>query len=146
MRPIVVRTVTALVGALLLWTVWLFSANPFGYCTLMGCESYLTIDTGVVVIEYTTYRVQACLDGECWEGTTVANDSRDDDSGIQLESGGSISLYLAGEDRSTTSTISVVIWADGEEILRHQGEVVFEVHRPNGRWCEPTCYFGHVVI
>lgn len=131
-------------GAVVLGAAWLLFTFT---CTMAGCESYLSIDTGVPWIEGITYEVEVCLDGECWEGVTVANDSQDDDSGsIGLGRGGSISIHLGEEERPTTSTVTVVITADGVEVERHAGEVEFKVNRPSGRWCDPTCYFGNVAL
>jgi hypothetical protein len=147
MRVMVMRVLAAAVGAFVLWTVWFIYANPFGYCTMAGCESYLSIDTGVPWFEGITYEVEVCLDDQCWEGITVANDSRDDDSGtIGLDSGGYISIFLGAEERATTSTVTVVVTADGVEVERYAGVVEYEVNQPNGRWCEPTCYFGFVAL
>src|SRR5690606_38188227 len=116
-------------------------------CTLAGCYSGLSIDSGVRWVEGVTYEVEVCLDDECWEGVTVANDSRDDDTGtIGLDRDGYISIDLGYEERPTTSAVTVLITADGVEVERYAGEVEFEVNRPNGRWCEPTCYFGHVAL
>lgn len=141
------RILAAVVSAFVLWTVWFSYANPFGYCTLAGCASHLYIDTGVPWFEGITYEVEVCLDDECWEGVTVANDTREDDSGtIGLERGGSISIHLGEEERPTTSTVTVVVTADGVEVERYAGVVEFDVRQPNGRWCEPTCYFGHVML
>lgn len=39
-----------------------------------------------------------------------------------------------------------MVLADGEEMVRYEGEVTFQVDRPNGRFCEPTCYWGLVVL
>ena len=46
-RVFLTRVLAAVVGAAALAFVWLFNANPFGICTLAGCESYMSIDTGV---------------------------------------------------------------------------------------------------
>lgn len=141
------RVLAAVAGAFVLWTVWFTYANPFDHCTLAYCASNLSIDSGVPWIEGVTYEVEVCVDDECWEGVTVANDSRDDDSGaVGLGSGGDIAVYLGDGERPTTSGVTVVITADGVEVERYAGEVEFEVHQPNGRWCEPICDIAHIVL
>lgn len=35
-----------------------------------------------------------------------------------------------------------MVLADGEEMVRYEGEVTFQVDRPNGRFCEPTLGLG----
>jgi hypothetical protein len=147
MRVMVMRVLAAVVGATFLWVVWLANVGPLDECTAVGCMSMLSIETGVGLGEGTTYEIEVCLDDECWEGVPVANDSHGDDHGdVYVDAGGIVQVFFGEEERSRTGRVSVVLTAAGEEIVRHEEEVEFEVSQPNGPWCEPTCYFGLVTV
>ena len=60
-----------------------------------------------------------------------------------------VAITRAGSDEASGGQVIgrvTTVTADGVEVERYAGEVEFRVNRPNGRWCEPTCYIGHVAL
>lgn len=118
-------------------------------CTLADCGgSEVIVDLGQGMEDGVEYEIELCLDDACWNSTGVFEDGVSQPPGepLHVESSGMIHRWVQNDPDALPSDISVVVWADGEEIVRHSGKVVFEAHRPNGPGCPPVCYIGEVVI
>lgn len=84
-------------------------------------------------MEGATSDIEVGVDQVCREGVTVADDSRDDDSGaVDPDSGEDLAASTGEEERPPTGAVTVVITA-GDEVEGDAGEVELEVHQPNGR-------------
>lgn len=140
-----------------LWVGWLtvgtrVASHPdvaglLGTCTLAGCESGLAVDVGEEFVDGVVYDIEVCLDDECESVKVIFGDGvRGSSIPLQVEQRGTITTHLDNQPLSLTANVSLVVLADGEEIVRHDGEVTFRVQRPNGRFCEPTCYWGTIVL
>src|SRR5690606_31479191 len=122
-------------------------SNDSGCGGLAGCSSALTVDVGQPFNGGVTYDIVLCLEAECWQDQVIFKD-RVNDSGdpLLVEHKGTISVHLPNVPRPLTSQVSLTVWADGAEMVDHQGQVLFQVFQPNGPSCEPTCYHGVVTI
>lgn len=154
----------ALAVVAVLWASWITAARVIahpvpnriigavghlvsGYCTAAGCGSNLIIDVGEGFEDDVVYDIVLCLDAECWEIQTILGDQAGNTGNpLEVEHEGTITASLDNVPRPLTSDVSLVVWADGEKMVRHEGTVTFEVHQPNGPFCEPTCYTGVVTI
>src|SRR5690606_32229854 len=98
-----------------------------GDCTLAGCSSALTVDVGQPFNGGVTYDIVLCLEAECWQDQVIFKD-RVNDSGdpLLVEHKGTISVHLPNVPRPLTSQVSLTVWADGAEMVDHQGQVLFQ--------------------
>ena len=107
----------------------------------------MTIRTGLAFTEGVVYDIEMCLNDECWNTrTAIEGRTGDYDGPLGVSYDGVISMTWQETSRPIHQAVTLVVVADGEEVLRYSGEVKFEVSRPNGRFCEPTCYIGEVVL
>ena len=129
------------------YVTWRDLSSALGTCTMAGCFSQMTIRSGLAFTDGEAYDIEMCLDDECWDTRAVIEDDMGDyDGPLGVSQDGVISITLEETSRPIHQAVTLVVVADGEEVLRYTGEVAFEVSRPNGRFCDPTCYYGEVVL
>lgn len=114
-------------------------------CSAAGCANQLRFRIGADLIPRTAYEVMLCLDDEpCQTATLIAPD------GSTGASAGDLWLWTHDDtvvlelgDGPFTSSHQVrfsVLDEGGEAIARLDGPIELVETRPNGAFCEPTCW------
>ena len=125
--------------------------SPFG-CTVAGCESGVGFTLDRDLVTGTEYRVLACADDRCAEGTLhVGPDSDGTDGPLALVVGtdvaDSIFYRLDGSELASEHHVSVTVHADdGELLVEWEGSAEFVRTQPNGPLCQPTCWLAEVTL
>ncbi|HSI99309.1 MAG TPA: hypothetical protein VLA59_02865 [Patescibacteria group bacterium] len=123
--------------------------SPFG-CTDAGCESGVQFTLDGLNID-TEYRVTACVDDRCADGTLQVGGGADGTDGplwLGIGAGADTVFYrlgelpLSGEHRATLA----VRTAGGELLVQWEGTAEFVRTQPNGPLCEPTCWLAEITV
>ncbi len=120
-------------------------------CTDAGCESGVRFTLDDDLVTGTEYRVVACVDDQCVEGTLeVGPDSDGTDGPLSLVVGAdSDTVFYRLDERQVSGTHAVsltVRTADGELLAGWEGTAEFVRMQPNGPNCEPTCWLADVLV
>jgi hypothetical protein len=111
-----------------------------GDCTLIGCESTLVVDYGIVVNE--PYSLSINPGGQPVTVTCLADDPEAEPlpEWLECDAGG---FEITGENaENTTISVAVVPLSTGEAVIPNAlvTLTVDEINEPNGADCEPVCY------
>lgn len=133
-------------GALLAG-LWVLSQVVIGCNQLPGFgPSTLIVQLGRPLDHGVVYDVELCLDEECWTSQVEFQDEQEDlGPNMWVTTSGEIERILAEPPGSRRLPMTVSVAADGEEIVKYQGEIVFDVYRP-GLLCGIAIYHGTVTI
>lgn len=116
-------------------------------CTLIGCNNRLSFNPGIDLLPEVAYRVEACFDDRCGQGSLQATGPPVDQAGLR----GNLSLWadadradftlgegdFGGSHRVTFSLRD----ARGEVLAAFAETIELTKSEPNGGWpCGPTCW------
>lgn len=122
--------------------------SPFG-CTDAGCESGVLFTLDGLGFD-TEYRVTACVDDRCVDGTLGVGDGEDGTDGplsLVIGTDADSVFYRLDRHLAGTRTASLTVHtADGELLVEWEGTTEFARIQPNGPLCEPTCWLAEATV
>lgn len=115
-------------------------------CTQMGCNNLVAFSLPFEVEPDTGYAVRACIDDRC-EDAVLTIDGRDLGTAANVGAlalwgnSGVLELRLGDSDFPGTHRVTLSVRDQGGALVADfEGDVELTRTRPNGTFCDPTCW------